>query len=103
MDAIIGVYQKRYDDVAATISSEMGAPMALAKNAQAATGCRGIWRLSAKFSPIMNLKRKGRNPHSQRAGGCVRSYHAVELANQPNRLQSRTGLGRRLHNGVEAV
>ena len=38
MDSIMGVYQKRYDDVAATISSEMGAPMALAKNAQAATG-----------------------------------------------------------------
>ena len=38
MDSIMGVYQKRYDDVAATISSEMGAPMAMAKNAQAATG-----------------------------------------------------------------
>jgi len=38
LDKIIEVYQARYAEIAATISAEMGAPMALATNAQAATG-----------------------------------------------------------------
>ena len=37
-DAIIAAYQNRYAEVAETISNEMGAPMSLATNAQAATG-----------------------------------------------------------------
>src|SRR6185503_1683987 len=35
---IIAAYQKRYDEIAAAISEEMGAPMWLSKAAQAATG-----------------------------------------------------------------
>ena len=35
---IIEVYQSRYDEIAETISSEMGAPLSLSKAAQAATG-----------------------------------------------------------------
>ena len=35
---IIEVYQSRYDEIAETISSEMGAPLTLSKAAQAATG-----------------------------------------------------------------
>ena len=38
MGKIIEVYQSRYDEVAETISSEMGAPLWLSKAAQAATG-----------------------------------------------------------------
>jgi len=38
LQAIIAGYQKRYDEIAATISRQMGAPMWLAKLAQAATG-----------------------------------------------------------------
>ena len=37
-EKIIEVYQKRYDEIAETISTEMGAPIWLAKAAQAATG-----------------------------------------------------------------
>jgi len=35
---IVEVYQSRYDEIAETISSEMGAPLSLSKAAQAATG-----------------------------------------------------------------
>jgi aldehyde dehydrogenase (NAD+) len=35
---IVGAYQKRYDEIAETISREMGAPIWLSKAAQAATG-----------------------------------------------------------------
>ena len=38
MDAIMAAYQNRYEEIAETISNEMGAPMALSTNAQAATG-----------------------------------------------------------------
>ena len=38
MGKIIEIYQSRYDEIAETISSEMGAPLWLAKAAQAATG-----------------------------------------------------------------
>ncbi len=37
-EKIIEVYQRRYDEIAETISTEMGAPIWLAKAAQAATG-----------------------------------------------------------------
>jgi aldehyde dehydrogenase (NAD+) len=38
LEAVVGVYQKRFDELAQTISKEMGAPLWLAKAAQAATG-----------------------------------------------------------------
>ena len=38
LQKIVGVYQARYEDLAKTISSEMGAPIWLSKAAQAATG-----------------------------------------------------------------
>ena len=46
--AILAEYQKRYDEIAATISTEMGAPMWLSKAAQAATG-------QAHFGTIMEI------------------------------------------------
>jgi len=38
LEAIVTAYQQRYDEIAETISREMGAPLWLAKAAQAATG-----------------------------------------------------------------
>jgi aldehyde dehydrogenase (NAD+) len=38
MQKIVEVYQKRYDDIVKAISREMGAPLGLSKNAQAAMG-----------------------------------------------------------------
>jgi aldehyde dehydrogenase (NAD+) len=38
LQKIVGVYQTKYEELAKTISSEMGAPLWLAKAAQAATG-----------------------------------------------------------------
>jgi len=38
LEAIVGAYQKRYDEIAETISREVGAPLWLSKAAQAATG-----------------------------------------------------------------
>jgi len=38
LEKILGVYKSKFDDVATTISNEMGAPIALSRAAQAATG-----------------------------------------------------------------
>ena len=38
LEKILEIYQGRYDEIAETISSEMGAPIGLSKAAQAATG-----------------------------------------------------------------
>ncbi|MDH5737149.1 MAG: aldehyde dehydrogenase family protein [Gammaproteobacteria bacterium] len=46
--AILGEYQKRYEDIVTAISTEMGAPTGLSKAAQAATGL-------AHFSTMMEI------------------------------------------------
>jgi aldehyde dehydrogenase (NAD+) len=38
LERVVGEYKKRYDDIAAAITEEMGAPVALARDAQAAMG-----------------------------------------------------------------
>lgn len=43
--AILAEYRKRYDDVAAALSQEMGAPLAFAKSAQAAMGTAHLERM----------------------------------------------------------
>ena len=43
--AILAEYRKRYDDVAAALSQEMGAPLAFAKSAQAAMGTSHLERM----------------------------------------------------------
>ena len=48
MQKIVEVYQKRYEDIVKTISREMGAPLGLSKNAQAAMGI-------AHFSQTMKV------------------------------------------------
>jgi len=48
MGKILEVYQNKYDEIAETISSEMGAPLWLSKAAQAATG-------AGHFATFMNI------------------------------------------------
>ena len=45
LNAVIEVYRKRHDDLAEAISQEMGAPMTLAKQAQAAAGLGHLTRV----------------------------------------------------------
>ena len=53
---IVEVYQTRYDEMAETISSEMGAPLSLSKAAQAATGLVTLLK-QLKFYKILNGKK----------------------------------------------
>ena len=99
MDAIMAAYQNRYGEIAETISAEMGAPMALSTNAQAATGM-GHLATFAVFWPNISLKKCAARPRFAKTGRCMRSDYAVELADQSDCLQSGTGAGCRLHNGA---
>ena len=51
LNAIVEVYKKRYEEIAAAISQEMGAPMIFANKAQAATG---IGHLKATMRVLKN-------------------------------------------------
>ena len=53
---IVEVYQIRYDEIAETISSEMGAPLTLSKAAQAATGLGHLPKL-LRFFRVLNGKK----------------------------------------------
>ena len=53
LEKILEVYKGKYDEIAETISSEMGAPIALSKAAQAATG---LGHISTALETLKNYK-----------------------------------------------
>src|SRR3954471_18019583 len=53
LQAILDVYQRRYNEFAETISREMGAPLSLSKNAQAAMG---VAHLSTAMKVLKNFE-----------------------------------------------
>ena len=53
LEKILEVYQGKYDEIAETISSEMGAPIGLSKAAQAATG---LGHFSTALETLKNYK-----------------------------------------------
>lgn len=50
LSRVLDIYRRRYDEVAQTISQEMGAPIAFARAMQAAVGTRTSSRRSARCS-----------------------------------------------------
>ncbi len=90
IQAIMAAYQKRLDDVAQAISEEMGAPMWLAKAAQGPSALAHGSTLEALKNYEFETAR-GKNRIVPRAGRRRRHDHAVELADQPDRLQGRSG------------
>jgi len=56
---ILGVYQKRYGDLVEAISREMGAPLKLSKNAQAASGMAQLSSVIAALKDFEFVKVKG--------------------------------------------
>ncbi len=102
LEKIIAVYQKRYADIVQAISTEMGAPLSLSQNAQAAIG---IGHLSQALKILKEYRVRdgeGLLRHPPRAHRRRRHDHAVELADQPDRLQGCARARRRLHDGPEA-
>ena len=81
---IVEVYQSRYDEIAETISSEMGAPLSLSKAAQAATG---LGHFAQAIEVLQNFEweeTRGKNCLKKRADRCCRNDNSLELAYKSN-------------------
>ncbi len=89
-------------DVALAISDEMGAPMKFALNAQAGSGLGHFMSTLAALKEFEFEETSGHHADSSRAGRRVRLDHAVELAAQSDRLQSRARARCGLHDGAQA-
>ena len=70
LKAIFAAYQARYDEVAETISLEMGAPLWLAKAAQAADGPRAT---SRQMIEVLEKLSSSRSSAAPRGSGASRS------------------------------
>ena len=102
LERVLGAYKKRYAEIARAISDEMGAPMTLARNAQAAMG---IAHLQTAMQALKGMKLQwdsGKTRIVREPIGACGFNHPVELAHQPDRLQGRARTGRRLHHGAQA-
>ena len=84
LERIIDLYIKRYDEVAMAISLEMGAPITLAKNAQAAVGTNHF-KSALKALKAFQFEREEDNIILRYEPiGVLRLNHPVELANEPS-------------------
>ena len=102
MASIVAEYQKRVEDVAHAISTEMGAPMAaLARPAQAMTGLGHFGKMLEIMSEFPFEEKLGTGHIVREAHRRVCHDHPLELARQSNYLQNRPCVGRRLHHGIK--
>jgi aldehyde dehydrogenase (NAD+) len=71
LQKIVEIYQRRYGEFAETISREMGAPLTLSKNAQAATGVGHLMTAIKVLKDFEFLKVQGTTAISYEAVGVV--------------------------------
>ncbi len=103
LQAIAAEYQKRSGDLADAVHEEMGAPPSLAAGPQV---MMGLGHLMGAIDALKNFsfeEQRGVDADRQGADRRLRADHAVELADQPDRLQGVPGAGDRLHDGAQAV
>ena len=87
LDAIIGVYAGRMEELADIISQEVGAPLWLAQAAQAAAGLGHLATARARARRLRVRAPDGHHAHRPGADRRRRDDHALELAAEPDRLQ----------------
>ena len=103
LDRIIEVYKSHVPEMGEIISQEMGAPVWMAKAAQATFGYRPLRNRSEGAGRLRVREGDGHDAGRARTDRRLRPDHTVELADQPDRLQGRTCARRRLHDGAEAL
>ena len=102
LESVIATYKKHYDEMAAAISDEMGAPLGFAKEAQAAAGLGHLAQVLEVLRTFEFDEIDQQHSDHPRADRGLRFHHPVELAHEPDRLQGRSGARHRLHHGAEA-
>ena len=100
---ILAMFTARINEIAATLSREMGAPLTFALDPQAASGIEHLSRMIEVLETYSFQWMQGTTLIAREPIGVVRADHAMELADQPDRLQGGPGDRRRLHDGAEAV
>ena len=103
LQAIAAEYQKRSGDLADAVHEEMGAPPVAGSRPP---GDDGHGSPDGRHRRVEELLLRGAardDADRQGADRRLRPDHAVELADQPDRLQGVPGAGHRLHDGAEAV
>jgi aldehyde dehydrogenase (NAD+) len=88
LDKIAAGIQARLPELAEAVSTEMGAPMWLANAAQVPSGMGHFATTAAILRNYKWEEVKGTTLSAQRTDRRLRLHHAVELADQPDRLQS---------------
>ena len=82
---VIEVYQSKMDEMADTISQEMGAPISLSRKAQAPAGLAHLAEIVKVLDHFKFEETQGFDAHAKRADWSVRTHHPVELADEPDR------------------
>ena len=103
MERILAAYKAHYDEIAQAISTEMGAPITLAKGSQTRIG---VGHISAMIEVLKTFKFEETARHHAAGAGTgrrVRPDHPVELAHEPGRRESGARARRRLHHGAQAL
>lgn len=102
LERLLEIYKRRYEEMARTITAELGAPITMSTEQHADVG---VGHLQGFIDALKRLKtrvaeRRCREPRTDR---CLRSDHALELADQPDRAQSSAGAGHGFDLRSEAV
>ena len=103
LERVLAAYKAHYDEIAQAISTEMGAPITLAKGSQTRIG---VGHISAMIEVLKTFKfeeMRGTRAAGAGARRRVRADHAVELADESGRRQGGPGARRRLHHGAQAL
>ncbi len=103
LQAILAEYQKRSADLGEAVSEEMGAPPSLGSGTQVYPRPRPPQQRHRRAEELLVRGGAWVDAGAQGADRGVRPDHAVELADQPDRLQGVPGAGDRLHHGAQAL
>ena len=99
---IVAGYQARIGEMAETISMEMGRSGLARQGGPGALRPRPLRRRPERAEGLRLRRDPRHDEHRQGTGRRLRPNHALELADQPDRLQGRAGARRGLHDGPEA-
>ncbi len=107
MEKILAVYTKRSDEMGEVISQEMGAPIDMSKTSQSGSGS---YHIAAFIEALKHYEfereLRPNTPNDRilvRTDWRLRSDHALELADEPDRLKSSPGHCDRLHHDPQTL
>lgn len=102
LDRIIVAFERRFDEIAAVITAEMGSPLWFAKSVQADTTLAHFKQARVTLRDYDFGHMMGTTRIVREAIGVCGFITPWELADQPDRIEVRSRTGGRLHGGDKA-